>query len=49
MFFHCEAVICDLNQTDGICKRQCPPPPLMARNTKKGTALIRLLLRVLGS
>uniref|UniRef100_A0A3B1JV37 Zona pellucida protein AX 1 n=1 Tax=Astyanax mexicanus TaxID=7994 RepID=A0A3B1JV37_ASTMX len=24
IFVHCEAVICDINQTDTICKRRCP-------------------------
>lgn len=24
MFVHCDAVLCDINQIDGICKRPCP-------------------------
>ncbi|XP_051510317.1 uncharacterized protein LOC127415587 [Myxocyprinus asiaticus] len=26
IFVHCDALLCDVNQTDGICKRQCPSP-----------------------
>ncbi|XP_051952187.1 uncharacterized protein LOC127622214 isoform X2 [Xyrauchen texanus] len=26
MFVHCDAVLCDINQTNGICKRQCSSP-----------------------
>ncbi|KAK2883915.1 hypothetical protein Q8A67_017552 [Cirrhinus molitorella] len=26
IFVHCDAVLCDINQNDGICKRLCPSP-----------------------
>ncbi|XP_072531087.1 zona pellucida protein AX 1 [Salminus brasiliensis] len=33
IFVHCEAVLCDLNQTDAICKRLCPS---QQKTTKRG-------------
>nr|CAM15635.1 novel protein containing zona pellucida-like domains (si:dkeyp-50f7.2) [Danio rerio] len=33
IFVHCDAVLCAVNQADGICQRQCPSPnPLNSRN-----------------
>ncbi|XP_067274804.1 zona pellucida protein AX 1 [Pseudorasbora parva] len=26
IYVHCDAVLCDVDQNDGICKRQCPSP-----------------------
>ncbi|XP_077077146.1 zona pellucida protein AX 1 [Siphateles boraxobius] len=28
IYVHCDAVLCDANQNDGICKRLCPSPTL---------------------
>ncbi|XP_076873884.1 zona pellucida protein AX 1 [Brachyhypopomus gauderio] len=33
VYVRCEAVICDVNQTDGICKKQCPFP--LTSDTKR--------------
>nr|XP_055041376.1 zona pellucida protein AX 1 [Misgurnus anguillicaudatus] len=39
IFVHCDAVLCDINQTDGICRKRCPSSnPLKTNKVRRDTS-----------